>query len=199
MSFMEINATGIEDDLLYAKHDNKGGTKFILGSLSGEHKDISDVNFIADFANAKIGWNNFEEKDTVWQENTATPCPNESELINRGYKRCFQLWMYNSDLGVKCWQPNSFMEWTGFLKIAQAWENDYKNRNGKLAVIGYEGAEKVTLKKGIFYRPVFKIKGWTERPGEFTIPGFSLDDALQNVETKSQTDGDLDPESEVPF
>ena len=201
MSFQDLGGN-MENDLLYAKHDNKSGKFFYLGKLvggdvvEGESKDVSDVNFLADFASARIGFGRYTtEYERQWQDNPGTPLPNADQLKAEGWKRCFQLWIYNSDLGVKLWERDSFMEWTGFLDVAKAWERDQANRNGKLPVINYEGSEKVTLKKGIFYKPVFKIVGWTDRPAEFIVPGFAQSDDVQDQDTGSKDEGS----EEIPF
>ena len=122
MSFLEVDNKGDgENNLMYVKHDNRAGKGFFNGET-----DVSDVNFVADFENCKIGWGKFENGDYYkeWQDNIATrSCPKD-QLIANGYKRAFSLYLFSNDAGLKLWERDSAMEWNGFLDVAKAYERE---------------------------------------------------------------------------
>jgi len=180
MSFKDIDVGGAQMESTWVKHDNREGKGFFCGD-----DDVGEINFVADFPACKIGWGKYDNKTYFkeWQENISTPHAKESELKVHGYKRAFQLYLYSSDKGVKLWERDSAMEWSGFLEIAKAYENDKANRGDKLPVIGYEGAEGVDTKNGKFYKPVFKVKGWVDRPTEFIVPS----DTFEEKEVEART------------
>ena len=192
MSFKDVDDAP-KGDPMYLRHDNKEGTGFMCGKKEVE-VNYSDINFVADFPVAKIGWGKFAGGTYYkeWQEDIKTPHPEESRLKAEGYKRAFSLYLYSTDKGLKLWERDSAMEWSGFLAIAKAWESDAGNRGDKIPVIGYEGAEGVETANGKYYKPVFKIKDWVDRPTDFVIPD------LNTTATPDDSDSDFDEDS-IPF
>ena len=186
MSFLEVdNKSDGENNLMYVKHDNRAGKGFFNGET-----DVSDVNFVADFENCKIGWGKYENGTYFkeWQDNIATKRPDQDQLIANGYKRAFSLYLFSNDVGLKLWERDSAMEWNGFLDVAKAYEREKDNRQGKLPVIAYESAEKITTKNGAFYKPVFKIKGWVDKPKELNATDLT---ATENEESVGLTEDDI--------
>ena len=185
MSFLEVDKKSEENTLIYVKHDNMTGKGFFNGDT-----DLSDVNFVADFENCKIGWGKFLNGDYFkeWQQDIATKRPDQDQLIANGYKRAFSLNLFSNDYGLKVWERDSAMEWNSFLDVAKAYEVEKDNRQGKLPIIGYESSEKITTKNGVFYKPVLKIKGWADRPKELSVPDLT---ATENEESVGLTEDDI--------
>lgn len=191
MSFSDLESENGTGEMLWVKHDNKTGKGFFCGE-----DDISDTRFVADFGNAKIGWGMYDRKAKTyhkeWQENISTPVENANALIDQGYTRAFSVHLYSTKLGLKLWERDSKMEWQGFLSVAKAYEMDANNRGDQLAVIGYEGAETVETDFGVFYKPIFKILDWVDRPSDFVVAD---DEVADEEEAKT----DMLGEDDLPF
>ena len=134
---------------------------------------VDKISFIADMDHAEAGWSKLAERSApdfrmvkVTSLLNGTPYPSAPDGFDKAFRVRIKLpdQFATGRPSVREFSSSSYIVLRAFDGLFDEWNAERERQTGKLPMVTVDSYEEIDGKFGINMAPVFRIKGWIDRP-----------------------------------